>query len=97
MGCSHGGQIGLGVGCSWQSDWLKGGSFTGSVTMRNGSTEWDGSSFSRCESGEDVLQVGLLSLYSLFLLFLSLSLSLRVFVSLMSFGSRMRTSVSFGS
>ena len=36
---------GSGVGCSWRSDWLKGGSFTGSVTMKNGSTEWDGSSF----------------------------------------------------
>ena len=43
MGCSHDGQIGSGVGCSWRSDWLRGGSFTGSVTMRNGSAEWDGS------------------------------------------------------
>ena len=33
----------LGVGCSWQFDWLRGGSFTGLVTMRNGSAEWDGS------------------------------------------------------
>ena len=37
--------VSSGVGCSWRSDWLKGGSFTGSVTMKNGSTEWDGSSF----------------------------------------------------
>ena len=36
---------GSGVGCSWQFDWLKGGSFTGLVTMKNGSAEWDGSSF----------------------------------------------------
>ena len=36
---------GSGVGCSWRSDWLKGGSFTGSMTMKNGSAEWDGSSF----------------------------------------------------
>ena len=42
VGCSHGGQIGFGVGCSWRSDWLRGGSFTGLVTMRNGSAEWDG-------------------------------------------------------
>ena len=32
VGCIHGGQIGLGVGCSWQSNWLRGGSFTGSRT-----------------------------------------------------------------
>ena len=32
MGCAHGGQIGSGVGCSWRSDWLRGGSFTGSWT-----------------------------------------------------------------
>ena len=32
VGCAHGGQIGLGVGCSWRSDWLKGGLFTGSWT-----------------------------------------------------------------
>ena len=43
VGSSHGGQIGSGVSCLWLSDWLKGGSFTGLVTMRNGSTEWDGS------------------------------------------------------
>ena len=36
---------GLGVGCSWLSDWLRGGSFIGLVTMKNGSAEWDGSSF----------------------------------------------------
>ena len=44
VGCSHGGQIGSRVGCSWLSDWLRGGLFTGSVTMRNESVEWDGSS-----------------------------------------------------
>ena len=38
VGCS-------GVGCSWRSDWLRGGSFTRSMTMKNGSAEWDGSSF----------------------------------------------------
>ena len=43
VGCSHDGQIGSGLGCSWRSDWLRGRSFTGSVTMRNGSTKWDGS------------------------------------------------------
>ena len=42
VGCSHDGQISSGVGCSWQSDWLRGGSFIGLVTMRNGSPEWDG-------------------------------------------------------
>ena len=31
-GCSHGGQIGLGVGCLWRSNWLRGGSFTRSRT-----------------------------------------------------------------
>ena len=45
VGCSHGGQISSGVGCSWQSDWLRGGSFIGSVTMKNESAKWDGSSF----------------------------------------------------
>ena len=35
----------LRVGCSWRSDWLRGGSFIGSVTMKNESVEWDGSSF----------------------------------------------------
>ena len=43
VGCSNGGQIGVGVGCSWRSNWLRGGLFTESVTMRNGSAEWDGS------------------------------------------------------
>ena len=38
---------GSGVGCSWRSDWLRGGLFTRLVTMKNGSTEWDGSSFAR--------------------------------------------------
>ena len=42
VGCSHGGQIGSKVGCSRRSDWIRDGSFTGSVTMRNGSAEWDG-------------------------------------------------------
>ena len=37
--------VNLGVGCSWRSDWLRGGSFTRSMTMKNGSAEWDGSSF----------------------------------------------------
>ena len=32
VGCSHGGQIGLGVGCLWRSNWLRGGSFTRSRT-----------------------------------------------------------------
>ena len=32
VGCLHSGKIGLGVGCSWRSDWLRGGSFTGSWT-----------------------------------------------------------------
>ena len=32
MGCSHSGQIDLGVGCSWRSNWLKGGSFIRSWT-----------------------------------------------------------------
>ena len=41
VGCSHDGQIGSGVGCSWRFDWLRSGSFTGLVTMRNGSAEWD--------------------------------------------------------
>ena len=43
VGCSHDGQIGSGIGCSWPFDWLRSGSFTGLVTMRNGSAEWDGS------------------------------------------------------
>ena len=30
--CSHNGQIGLGVGCSWRSNWLRGGSFIRSWT-----------------------------------------------------------------
>ena len=38
-------KVSSGVGCSWQSDWLRGGSFTGSMTMKNRSVEWDGSSF----------------------------------------------------
>ena len=46
------GQIGSGVGCSWQSDWLRGGSFIGLVTMRNGSPEWDGSVRMRDGSAE---------------------------------------------
>ena len=37
--------VSLGVGCSGRSDWLRGGSFARSVTMKNGSAEWDGSSF----------------------------------------------------
>ena len=41
MGCSHGGQIGSGVGCSRRSNWHRGGSFTGLMTMRNGSAEWN--------------------------------------------------------
>ena len=40
VGCSHGGQIGSRVGCSWRSDWLRGGSFTRSVRIRDGSTEY---------------------------------------------------------
>ena len=32
MGCSHGGQIDSGVGCSWRSNWLRDGSFTRSQT-----------------------------------------------------------------
>ena len=32
VGCSHSGQINSVVGCSWWSDWLRGGSFTGSRT-----------------------------------------------------------------
>ena len=32
VGCVHDGQISSGVGCSWRSDWLRGGSFTGSWT-----------------------------------------------------------------
>ena len=41
VGCSHDGQIGSGIGCSWRFDWLKSGSFTGLVTMRNGLAKWD--------------------------------------------------------
>ena len=37
--------VSLGVGCSWQFDWLRGGSFTRSMTMKNGPVEWDRSSF----------------------------------------------------
>ena len=37
--------VGSGVGCSWRSDWPRGGSFTGSMTIKNGLAEWDGSSF----------------------------------------------------
>ena len=33
VGCPHDGQINLGMGCSWWSDWLRGGSFTGSRTQ----------------------------------------------------------------
>ena len=33
----------LGVGCLWRSDWLRDGSFTGLVMMRNGSAKCDGS------------------------------------------------------
>ena len=32
VGCAHGGQIDSRVGCSWQSNWLRGGSFTRSWT-----------------------------------------------------------------
>ena len=32
VGCSHDGQINPVVGCSWRSDWLRGGLFTGSRT-----------------------------------------------------------------
>ena len=32
VGCVHDGQISSRVGCSWRSDWLRGGSFTGSWT-----------------------------------------------------------------
>ena len=32
VGCSHGGQIDSGVGCSWRSSWLRDGSFTRSQT-----------------------------------------------------------------
>ena len=52
MGCSHDGQIGSGVGCSWRFDWHRGGSFTGLVMMRNGSAEWDGSVRMRDGSAE---------------------------------------------
>ena len=36
--------VSLGVGCSGVGR-LRGGSFARSVTMKNGSAEWDGSSF----------------------------------------------------
>nr|POE60856.1 hypothetical protein CFP56_39865 [Quercus suber] len=32
VGCLHSGQIGSRVGCSWWSDWLRGGLFIGSWT-----------------------------------------------------------------
>ena len=116
VGCTHGRQIGSGVGCSWRSDWLRGGSFTGHgltmvwsifrwlpwergmdwwrtrtrdglVRMRDGSTEYP--LLARLEGWVFFLWVwvqrGCVSsgvclfvfldhfLYSLFLLFLSLS------------------------